>query len=84
MLKYILIILELKNILGRIITKSHWRIVVTCLILIGLFIAIHILRNGLLDFLKANTFNRIDELLVSLDVSFLICLILGHYLLLSC
>lgn len=80
---FILILLDYNNILRKIIIRSNWKIIVTYLIIIGLFIFIHILRYGFLDFLKANTFNGIDEILVSLDVSLLICLILGHFLLSS-
>lgn len=82
-LALIFLLIMIDNVSRQLISTNNKIMIITCLIIIELFIVIHVLRNGFADFIEANTFNEIDEFLVSLLVSLLIYLVLEHFLFLS-
>ena len=87
MVEYILalifLLIMIDHVSRQLISTNNKIMIITCMIIIELFIVIHVLRNGFADFIEANTFNEIDEFLVSLLVSLLIYLVLEHFLFLS-
>lgn len=71
---------DYNNVLTMLIAKYRGKIVFTGILIIIIFSFFHILRSGFLSAFKIKIYYKIDEYLLSIDISFLICLIVGHIL----